>query len=121
MSKVLSAEKKTEITLTGMHKSSRFMVLGIDGMDPEIFRFLHSKGKMPFTGAIADTGSFRSLATSTPPQRPVSWTNIARGYNAGRHGICVFLHRNPKTYTPQSLLWGNLESPFIKGFGGFLK
>jgi hypothetical protein len=36
----------------GMSKPRRFMVLGIDGMDPEIFRFLHQKGKMPVLGAI---------------------------------------------------------------------
>jgi predicted AlkP superfamily phosphohydrolase/phosphomutase len=89
-----------------MNKSGRFMVLGIDGMDPEIFRFMHKKGKMPVLGAMADAGRFRSLATSNPPQSPVSWTNIATGSNAGTHGICDFIHRDPKTYTPELSLFG---------------
>jgi predicted AlkP superfamily phosphohydrolase/phosphomutase len=82
------------------------MILGIDGMDPEILRFLHDKGKMPVLGALADAGNFRPLATSTPPQSPVSWTNIATGSNSGSHGICDFLHRDPKTYTPELSLYG---------------
>ena len=82
------------------------MVLGIDGMDPEIFRFLQSKGKMPVLGSIADAGNFRSFATSNPPQSPVSWTNIATGSDSGTHGICDFLHRDPKTYTPELSLYG---------------
>ncbi|MEW6715295.1 MAG: alkaline phosphatase family protein [Nitrospirota bacterium] len=89
-----------------MNRPSRFMVLGIDGMDPEIFRFLHQKGKMPVLGAIADAGNFRFLATSNPPQSPVSWTNIATGSNSGTHGICDFIHRDPKTYTPELSLFG---------------
>lgn len=89
-----------------MNKPGRFMILGIDGMDPEIFRFLHQKGKMPALGAIADASSFRPLATSNPPQSPVSWTNIATGSNAGMHGICDFIHRDPKTYTPELSLFG---------------
>lgn len=89
-----------------MSKPSRFMILGIDGMDPEIFRFLHQKGKMPVLGTIADAGNFRFLATSNPPQSPVSWTNIATGSNAGTHGICDFIHRDPKTYTPELSLFG---------------
>jgi predicted AlkP superfamily phosphohydrolase/phosphomutase len=89
-----------------MNKSSRLVVLGIDGMDPEIFRFLHDKGAMPVLGSIADAGNFRPIATSNPPQSPVSWTNIATGCNAGSHGICDFLHRDPKTYTPELSLFG---------------
>ncbi len=98
--------RKTRILLPGMNKSSRFMLLGIDGIDPEIFLYLHKKGKMPVLGAIADAGNFRSLATSNPPQSPVSWTNIATGSNSDTHGICDFIHRDPKTYTPELSLFG---------------
>jgi predicted AlkP superfamily phosphohydrolase/phosphomutase len=100
------AETKEIIVQTEMSKSGRFIVLGIDGMDPEIFSYLHSMGKMPVLGAVADVGNFRSLATSNPPQSPVSWTNIATGSNSGTHGICDFLHRDPKTYTPELSLFG---------------
>ena len=89
-----------------MIKSKSIVILGIDGMDPDVFRFLNERGDMPVLGAIAEAGNFRRLDTSTPPQSPVSWTNIATGSDSGTHGIYDFLHRNPKTYTPELSLFG---------------
>jgi len=88
-----------------MNGFKRFVILGIDGMDPEIFRYLHARGQMPVLGAIAEAGNFRHLDTSNPPQSPVSWTSIATGSDAGTHGIYDFLHRVPKTYTPELSLF----------------
>lgn len=89
-----------------MSKLLRLLILGIDGMDPDIFLSLKEKGKMPNLGALAESGNFRYFNTSNPPQSPVSWTNIATGSDAGTHGICDFLHRDPKTYTPELSLFG---------------
>lgn len=89
-----------------MIKSKSIVILGIDGMDPDVFRFLNEHGDMPVLGAIAEAGNFRRLDTSNPPQSPVSWTNIATGSDSGTHGIYDFLHRNPKTYTPELSLFG---------------
>ena len=89
-----------------MIKSKSIVILGIDGMDPDVFFFLNDHGDMPVLGAIAEAGNFRRLDTSTPPQSPVSWTNIATGSDSGTHGIYDFLHRNPKTYTPELSLFG---------------
>jgi len=89
-----------------MNSQNRLIILGIDGMDPEIFLYLKEKGEMPNLGAIVEDGNFRFLNTSCPPQSPVSWTCIATGTDAGNHGIYDFLHRNPKTYTPELSLFG---------------
>lgn len=89
-----------------MSKPPRLFILGIDGMDPDIFLFLKKRGKMPNLGALAEKGNFRFFNTSNPPQSPVSWTNIATGSDAGAHGICDFLHRDPRTYTPELSLFG---------------
>jgi predicted AlkP superfamily phosphohydrolase/phosphomutase len=89
-----------------MNKSLRLFILGIDGMDPDIFSYLKKRGKMPNLGNIADKEYFRYFKTANPPQSPVSWTNIATGTDAGTHGICDFLHRDPKTYTPELSLFG---------------
>ena len=88
-----------------MSKSSRILILGIDGMDPDVFHILHGRGEMPVLGALAETGSFRLLSTSNPPQSPVSWTNISTGSDPGTHGIFDFLHRNPESYTPELSLF----------------
>src|SRR3990167_6385949 len=89
-----------------MNNSKNIVILGIDGMDPVVFRFLHGRGVMPVLGAMAEAGNFRTLATSNPSQSPVSWTNIATGSNPGKHGIFDFLHRNAKTYIPELSLFG---------------
>ncbi len=89
-----------------MNKSKSIVILGIDGMDPDVFRLLHSRGEMPVLGALAEAGDFRILATSNPPQSPVAWTNIATGNDSGTHGIFDFLHRSPKTYIPELSLFG---------------
>jgi predicted AlkP superfamily phosphohydrolase/phosphomutase len=78
----------------GHHK---LIILGIDGMDPQLLtRFMH-EGKMPNFAALAQTGSFTPLTTSIPPQSPVAWSNLITGMNAGGHGIFDFIHRDPKT------------------------
>jgi predicted AlkP superfamily phosphohydrolase/phosphomutase len=88
-----------------MNNPRKFFILGIDGMDPEVFRFLHSRGEMPVLSSLAEKGNFRFLITSNPPQSPVSWTNIATGSDPGKHGIFDFLHRDPATYTPELALF----------------
>jgi predicted AlkP superfamily phosphohydrolase/phosphomutase len=53
---------------------------------------------MPNFARLAETGSFRRLTTSIPPQSPVAWSNLITGMNAGGHGIFDFIHRDPKTF-----------------------
>jgi predicted AlkP superfamily phosphohydrolase/phosphomutase len=75
----------------------KLIILGIDGMDPRLLRQFMSEGKMPNFAALTRQGDFRELATSTPPQSPVAWSNLITGMNGGGHGIFDFIHRDPKT------------------------
>jgi predicted AlkP superfamily phosphohydrolase/phosphomutase len=79
----------------------KFIVLGVDGMDPQLLRRFMAEGKMPNFSALAQKGSFRELTTSIPPQSPVAWSNLITGMNAGGHGIFDFIHRDPKTMQPE--------------------
>ncbi len=73
------------------------VILGIDGMDPQLLtKFMH-EGHMPNFARLAAMGSFVPLGTSIPPQSPVAWSNLITGQNAGGHGIFDFIHRDPKT------------------------
>ena len=54
----------------GEHK---LVILGIDGMDPQLLRQYMQEGKMPHFSALEAGGSFRLLTTSIPPQSPVAW------------------------------------------------
>src|SRR5712691_353045 len=78
----------------------RLLILGIDGMDPQLLRQYMNEGKMPNFAALAARGSFLNLQTSTPPQSPVAWANLITGMNPGGHGIFDFIHRDPATLTP---------------------
>ncbi|HIG86570.1 MAG TPA: hypothetical protein EYQ25_05975 [Planctomycetes bacterium] len=81
----------------------RLVVLGIDGLDPEILAGViarHPEGMKNFRALIADGGGVQSLGTSTPPQSPVAWSNFITGRNPGGHGVFDFIHRSPKTYSP---------------------
>jgi predicted AlkP superfamily phosphohydrolase/phosphomutase len=75
----------------------KLIILGIDGMDPQLLRQFMAEGKMPNFARLAQRGSFRQLTTSIPPQSPVAWSNLITGMNAGGHGIFDFIHRDPKT------------------------
>jgi predicted AlkP superfamily phosphohydrolase/phosphomutase len=78
----------------GRHK---LIILGIDGMDPQLLRHFIQEGKMPNFATLSAQGSFRELTTSIPPQSPVAWSNLITGMDAGGHGIFDFIHRDPKT------------------------
>jgi predicted AlkP superfamily phosphohydrolase/phosphomutase len=81
------------------HSDRRVIVLGIDGMDPQLLHQFMREGMMPNFAKLAAVGDFRELATSIPPQSPVAWSNLITGMNAGGHGIFDFIHRDPKTMT----------------------
>jgi predicted AlkP superfamily phosphohydrolase/phosphomutase len=80
--------------------NKKLIVLGIDGMDPQLLRQYMAEGKMPNFAALAARGSFLELQTSIPPQSPVAWANLITGMNPGGHGIFDFIHRDPATLEP---------------------
>jgi predicted AlkP superfamily phosphohydrolase/phosphomutase len=82
------------------HGDEKVIILGIDGMDPQLLKKFMAEGKMPNFSTLAQKGSFRLLTTSIPPQSPVAWSNLITGMNAGGHGIFDFIHRDPKTLQP---------------------
>jgi len=78
----------------------KVIVLGIDGMDPVILGRMADSGLMPNFSKLIETGSFRKLGTSIPPQSPVAWANFINGTHPGGHGIYDFIHREPDTLIP---------------------
>jgi predicted AlkP superfamily phosphohydrolase/phosphomutase len=82
------------------HGDQKLIILGIDGMDPQLLKKFMAEGRMHNFSALAQKGSFRLLTTSIPPQSPVAWSNLITGMNAGGHGIFDFIHRDPHTLQP---------------------
>ena len=79
------------------HTDPRLIILGIDGMDPQLLHRFMREGKMRNFAKLEAQGDFRQLTTSIPPQSPVAWSNLITGMNAGGHAIFDFIHRDPKT------------------------
>ena len=81
-------------------EAKQVVVLGFDGLDPDILQDLIDEGRVPNLARMAKTGQFAPLGTSIPPQSPVAWSNFITGQDAGGHGIFDFLHRDPDTMLP---------------------
>ena len=78
----------------------KMIVLGVDGMDPQ---FLEAHwDSLPNLKRLSQSGDFRRLATSIPPQSPVAWSSVITGMDPGGHGIFDFIHRNSSTRMPVS-------------------
>ncbi|QDV09393.1 Type I phosphodiesterase / nucleotide pyrophosphatase [Planctomycetes bacterium Poly30] len=79
----------------------RMVVIGIDGLDPDILRDVMRRfpDRMKNFQRLADAGGgVMDLGTSTPPQSPVAWSNFITGRHPGGHGIYDFIHRDKKIY-----------------------
>jgi predicted AlkP superfamily phosphohydrolase/phosphomutase len=81
-------------------RDAHVVVIGIDGMDPNMLTRFMDAGRMPNFRALIDEGQLLPLETSVPPQSPVAWSNFITGTDPGSHGIYDFIHRDPATYTP---------------------
>ena len=104
----------------------KVIVLGIDGMDTHLTREYMRQGLLTNFSKLAKNGSFRSVATSFPPQSPVAWSNFTVGASTSTHGIYDFIHRDPQTMIPylstssvkraaKTLDLGNWKIPLSKG------
>ena len=81
--------------------NKKVIVLGLDGMDPNIIERMWSDPDLPDLPnfrRLAEAGGFSRLGTSVPPQSPVAWSNFITGMDSGGHGIADFVHRDPQTY-----------------------
>lgn len=78
----------------------RVIILGFDGMDPELAEKFMAEGKLPNLSRLKKEGTFCKLQTTTPAISPVAWSSFMTGCEPSKHNIFDFLSRNPKTYLP---------------------
>jgi predicted AlkP superfamily phosphohydrolase/phosphomutase len=93
----------------GKAQIKRAVILGFDGMDPDLAERFMAEGRLPHLAALRERGSFQKLRTTTPPISPVAWSTFMTGVNPGKHNIYDFLSRDLGTYLPY------LSSAEIKG------
>ena len=87
----------------------RAVILGFDGMDPELTERFIAEGRLPNLTKLREQGTFRKLATTYPAISPVAWSTFMTGVNPGKHNIYDFLARDLGNYLPY------LSSAEIKG------
>ncbi len=81
-------------------KSSKVIVLGIDGMDPVLLKRFIARGEMPHFEKLLKSGHAGPLSTTMPPQSPVAWSSFITGTNPGGNGIFDFIHRDAEHFIP---------------------
>jgi len=94
------------------------IVLGVDGMDPNFLE--RHWDVLPNVRHLRDTGGFRRLGTTTPPQSPVAWSTFITGLDPAGHTIFDFVHRDPKTLLPFSSMSRTVAPRFQIPIGPYL-
>jgi len=93
----------------GKAKFKRAVILGFDGMDPDLADRFMNEGKLPNLAKLRSRGTFSKLRTTFPAISPVAWSTFMTGVNPGKHNIYDFLGRDTNSYLPF------LSSAEIKG------
>jgi predicted AlkP superfamily phosphohydrolase/phosphomutase len=88
----------------------RMVILGLDGLDPELCERWMTAGELPNLKALADEGSFSRLRTTYPSISPVAWSSFMTGVDPARHNVFDFLNRDLRTYKP-TLSSSSVEGP----------
>src|SRR5882672_1088972 len=84
----------------GKAQVKRVVIVGFDGMDPELANRFMGEGKLPNLTKLRDIGTFRPLRTTFPAISPVAWSTFQTGVNPGKHNIYDFLARDLSNYLP---------------------
>lgn len=80
--------------------AQKLVILGFDGMDPDLVERYVAEGKLPNIARLIARGGLHRLETTHSPESPTAWASFATGVNAGKHNIYDFLVRDTRTYLP---------------------
>ena len=61
---------------SGKAQIKRAVILGFDGMDPELAERFIAEGKLPNLARLQQQGTFRKLRTTFPAISPVAWSTF---------------------------------------------
>jgi predicted AlkP superfamily phosphohydrolase/phosphomutase len=100
--------------------AKKVVILGIDGMDPEILKGFAEKGLLPNFSKLMASGEFKPLETTMPPLSPVAWSTFITGTDPGGHSIFDFIHRDPKTVMPEFAMAKTIPSDWSLTLGSWV-
>lgn len=82
-------------------KVRRVVILGLDGLDPQLVDSFLEEGLLPNLAKLRDEGAYSRLGTTWPPLSPVAWSSFSTGANPGKHNIFDFIMRSRIDYRPR--------------------
>ncbi|MET0507954.1 MAG: alkaline phosphatase family protein, partial [Burkholderiaceae bacterium] len=94
----------------------KMVVLGFDGMDPDLVLQLVQSGRLPNFKRLIDQGGLYPLATTHSAESPTAWASFATGVNPGKHNIYDFLVRDTATYLPDLGMVRRQPARFLFGY-----
>ena len=94
----------------------KLLILGFDGMDPQLLTRWMKSGQLPNLSRLASTGTVKPLATTHSPESPTAWASFATGVNPGKHNIYDFLVRDTNTYLPDLGMVRREPAKFLLGY-----
>ncbi len=78
----------------------RVVVMGFDGLDPDLVAQYSAEGRMPNFERLGKRGYSSKLTTTFPSISPVAWSSFITGCSPAKHNIFDFLARDRRTYLP---------------------
>lgn len=96
--KVFVTRKKSN---SAKHGIKRVVIVGLDGMDPDLAARYMKEGKLPNLLKLSSSGTYQKLQTTLPSISPVAWSTFITGVDPSRHNIFDFLNRDLNTYLPE--------------------
>jgi predicted AlkP superfamily phosphohydrolase/phosphomutase len=94
----------------------KMVILGFDGMDPDLVRQLVQNGRLPNFKRLIDQGGLYPLGTTHSAESPTAWASFATGVNPGKHNIYDFLVRDTATYLPDLGMVRRQPARFLFGY-----
>jgi len=94
----------------------KMVILGFDGMDPDLVRQLVQNGRLPNFKRLIDQGGLYPLGTTHSAESPTAWASFATGVNPGKHNIYDFLVRDTATYLPDLGMVRRQPARFLLGY-----
>lgn len=79
----------------------RVVILGLDGLDPNLLEQHLAQGQLPNFAKLKDKGAYARLGTTLPALSPVAWSTFQTGVNPGAHNIFDFLSRDKRFCLPE--------------------
>jgi arylsulfatase A-like enzyme len=76
--------------------ADRVILLGFDGVAPNLLEPLLAQGQLPNLKRLIETGAYGRLRSASPAKSAILWTSIATGKTMLKHGIVDWTYANKK-------------------------